>query len=116
MLAIALAPRFGVIGVAFATLTGDVLCGAAIYPFLAAKTLDVATIKVYGAILRPLLVLLPAGVFLDYAASKADGLNAVSIVFVLVLLAAYPVVRLSFGKDDLSRLVAKGKEIWVKLT
>jgi len=111
MLAIALAPRFGVIGVAFATLTGDVLCGAAIYPFLAAKTLNVATSKVYGAILRPLFVLLPAGIFLYYVASKADGWKAVGIVFILAIVMAYPVVRLSLGNDNLSWMVTKLREL-----
>ena len=110
ILAMMLAPRFGVIGVALATLSGDVLCGAAIYPAIAAKTLQVATMKVYGAMLRPLLVLLPMGVFLNYAASKADGLKAVVIVLFLSVLMAYPAVRLSLGNDNLGYLITKHRE------
>jgi O-antigen/teichoic acid export membrane protein len=59
VLAIGLAPKYGVLGVAVATLLGDVFCGLAVYPRLAGGMLGLSAVSVYRAIMLMLVSLAP---------------------------------------------------------
>ena len=58
-LTLVLGPKYGVMGVALATLIGDVLCGLAVYPRLAARILGLSAWSVYQAMMLVVLLLLP---------------------------------------------------------
>jgi len=66
-LSVWLAPRYGVFGVASATLLGDVLCGMAVYPGLAGGILRLSVFRIYkdmmfmGLLLTPLLAVVVVG-------------------------------------------------------
>lgn len=85
-LAVLLAPRYGVLGVALATVLGDVLCGLAVYPKLAGGMLGLSVLRVYKAMMLMVLLLTPllavvivGGHFLKGWASIAIFLIAVAI-------------------------------------
>lgn len=59
VLALAAAPRYGVLGVAVATLTGDVVCGLLAYPRVAGRMLGVNATSLYQAMLLAFSLLLP---------------------------------------------------------
>jgi O-antigen/teichoic acid export membrane protein len=92
--------RWGVLGVACATLAGDIACGAAVYPVLLSRALGISLLRLYKAILVPLIVLIPAWVAAvlgqPLAARPLLGflLAAVSIALI------YPAARLAFQETD----------------
>jgi O-antigen/teichoic acid export membrane protein len=58
-LAALLAPRWGVHGVALASLCGDLLFGLAVYPMLASKALGLSRARLFKTILVPMIALIP---------------------------------------------------------
>jgi O-antigen/teichoic acid export membrane protein len=100
-LAALFAPRYGVMGVAAATLIGDLACGAAVYPRKAARHLDVPPSKVYRAIFRPVLAAVPAGALVLLCSSLPAPLTMRVLAMTFVLIALfYPSARLAFGRED----------------
>lgn len=57
--AVLLIPKYGVLGVALATLLGDVLCGLAVYPKLTASILGLSVLRIYNAMMSAVLLLTP---------------------------------------------------------
>ena len=58
-LCIPMAARWGVHGVAAASLVGDLVCGVAVYPVLASSVLGLSKVTLYRTILFPLLAVTP---------------------------------------------------------
>jgi len=58
-LAIVMAPRWGVHGVALASLCGDLICGLAVYPTIASKALGLSKALLFKTILVPLIAMGP---------------------------------------------------------
>lgn len=107
MLAMILAPRYGVLGVACASLIGDVICGVAVYPRLASRLLGLSVIKTYQSMLYPLIVLIPLGMLLMLAAPLIEGWQLIVFGGLLALVFAYPAAYLVFGKHELDWLVGR---------
>ncbi|MBE0669379.1 MAG: polysaccharide biosynthesis C-terminal domain-containing protein [Anaerolineales bacterium] len=107
-LGVLLAPRYGVMGVAVATLIGDLVCGVSVYPRKAARQLGVPASKVYRAILRPVLAAAPAGALVLLCSSLKVPLStrvlAMAGVFIAVI---YPSALLAFGRDDWGMLTGR---------
>ena len=59
-LSAALAPHWGVIGVAVGSLTGDILCGAAPLPALLSRAFGMPLLSVFKSVVAPLAALVPA--------------------------------------------------------
>lgn len=111
--AVILAPRFGVLGVALATLLGDVVCGAIIYPWLASHALGFQLRKMYEAILVPCLAVMPVGFLLFLVASLIKGWLFLLVGVVIGALIIYSTARLAFGKgDDVEWALAKFRNQW----
>ena len=113
VIAVILAPRFGILGVAFAALAGDLSCGATIFPWLVSHTLRFSVKKIYKAILRPLFAILPAGIILFVSASFLQGPLHLLVMAVIGVVLIYPTTRLAIGKgEDVKWALEKFKGLW----
>ncbi|MBZ5558468.1 MAG: lipopolysaccharide biosynthesis protein [Acidobacteriia bacterium] len=114
VLAVILAPRFGAVGVAVASLVGDVVFGAFVYPWLAARSLGHALATGYQALLRPLV----------WSATAAITLTILGALFTAWLFAlgaalavagcAYGAIRTTFEDDERAVLMTKLRQLAVQ--
>jgi O-antigen/teichoic acid export membrane protein len=101
-LSLILAPGFGLIGVAVATLTGDILCGLLVFPVLSADFLKLSSWYFYVQFLLVLLVLAP---LLLAAILILPGLPTwlvLTICFGMFLAWVVPGLYFSLGKPGLN--------------
>lgn len=111
--AVILAPRFGILGVAVASLAGDLACGVAVFPWLASRMLRFSVQKMYEAISRPLFALIPVGVILFLAESFFHGPLLILVVAVIVGVFIYPTTYLALGKgEDVKWALEKSRGLW----
>ena len=103
-LAAGLAPRYGVLGVAAASLAGDVIFGAAVYPGLLSHFLGIPVRAVYQAMVFPLASLAIPGLILIWSATYLGGWRLMLLVGLVALLFAYPALLLALGKGDVQWL------------
>jgi O-antigen/teichoic acid export membrane protein len=97
---------WGMIGVALATLIGDLIFGLLIFPFLAAKGLGIRSIFVFLAIFRPLLVLfLFVTIIFSINLLLPDWQIIVDMVIITLLIV--PVIYFSVGRRDVVRFYQK---------
>ncbi len=103
-----LAPRYGVVGVAVATLLADLSCGALVYPRKAAQHLGISVAKMYRAIFRPAVAVIPAGA-LVFLCSNLEAPVWVRILAGAGISAAllYPSALFAFGRDDWGMLTGR---------
>lgn len=91
VLSFLLAPKYGVFGVALATLLGDVLCGLAVYPKLTGDALGLNVLCIYKTMMIDVLMLAPllvivavGGYFLQGWTFVASFMVATAVWVVLV--------------------------------
>jgi O-antigen/teichoic acid export membrane protein len=96
VLAMLAAPRWGVVGVAAATLTSDVLCGFLVYPRLAARALQIGSARLYAVTIRSAgLLLLFLLATLAFKIGIADAtLLWIGVAILVVFLMSTPYVLL----------------------
>jgi O-antigen/teichoic acid export membrane protein len=100
VLATILAPCWGTVGVAISVLTGDIVCGFMVYPYLAAQLLRITAFRLYSAFLQAVgSVLIPAGIGWVVASMFPDlGIfGAIFIATIVFVLAVYWVL----GKQEI---------------
>jgi O-antigen/teichoic acid export membrane protein len=107
ILALLLGPRFGAVGVVLASLLGDIACGFAVYPRLAAKSLDMPVSRLYAAMLMPWAALAPVGLLLLWVSSLAGGWPGICLGALVGLACLYPAALLAIGRRDLDLLAGK---------
>ncbi len=100
VLAIPLTAHYGVLGVAVATLLGDMLSCVA-YPWLASRQLGLPARAMYGAIVSPLLALAPMVALLFLAAAFVDGKGLVWVGALIGIALFCPILWLGLGRDNL---------------
>jgi len=112
-LAAGLAPRYGVLGVAVASLAGDVIFGVAVYPGLLSRFLDLPVKAVYQAMVFPLASLTIPGLIIVWSATYLGGWQLMLLASLVALFFAYPALLLALGKGDVEwlRLSIQG---WVQ--
>ena len=94
---------FGAIGIASASLLGDLMCGFAIFPVLASSFMKVPVTRVYGQIGSTALALIPIGGIAMVMSVVLKGWWSVAAFLFLGLLLTYPMLRLVFGGDDTNK-------------
>jgi hypothetical protein len=103
LLTIALAyiayPRFGIYGVALATLCGDLLCGFFVYPRLAAKLVRMQCWKLYRQIVVPILIFFLFGYTIYWLLQLGERAGILAAILFSIL-AAYPTLRLAIGSNN----------------
>lgn len=104
VLAAGLAPRYSVLGVAAASLAGDMIFGAAVYPGLLSRFLGLPVRVVYQAMVLPLACLTIPGLILIWAATYLGGWQLMLLVGLVALFFAYPAILLALGKGDVEWL------------
>ena len=99
--------HFGVVGVATATLTGDILCGLLVYPALGAKALDMPIRKMYLTITRPIVALfIPIG-GLMLLSTMVQGLTFLFTGFLVLVVCGGISILFTFGMDEFAWLRSK---------
>ena len=96
-------------GIALATLTGDVVCGLLVYPRLAAPRLGVSALAIYESILRPLGVVMLLGMLLFAVVLFSPGISGAVVAGVITIVLFYPALRLSLGKSETAWLITRIK-------
>lgn len=100
-LAFLLAPHFNVMGVAVATLVGDVLCGLSVYPRLAARKLNVSPVLFYQSIFLPMIVTFSLGWMVYNLLAILPFLFASLLACILFAAAAFLVLKLIFTREEI---------------
>lgn len=104
VLALIFVENWGLLGVAIATLIGDILCGFLVFPHLAGKSLVIQTKNIYVAILKPLLLVVLCSIAILTISLIIPEKQVPLSLFLLVLI-SIPAVYYSVGKDDLTWLI-----------
>jgi O-antigen/teichoic acid export membrane protein len=92
-------PLYGILGLALASLAGDVICGLIIYPYFAARFLKMNVFHIYGAMLRSWGAAIPLlATYMLINIQKADFTQALVVTIILILL-TYPVLIVGLGQD-----------------
>lgn len=102
-LAVYWAPRFGLRGVAAASLAGDVLCGLLTYPWAARRFLDVSLKRLVSPVALNVALLFPLGIGLLVTTACVDGWVRRAVVSLLLGLWLIPATRLNLAGTDLRR-------------
>jgi O-antigen/teichoic acid export membrane protein len=105
--AIILASKFGCLGVAFATLLGDVICGITAYPMKASQVLGIPVRKIYQAIFSPVAALAIPGLLLFLANSFMHGWPLSVVGVLIIIISIYLTRYLVFTKYELNWLVSR---------
>jgi len=113
VVAIVLAPQFGVLGVASAGLVGDMVCGVVAFPWLASRVMGLPVARIYQAMFIPILAMIPVGIILLLAASFFHGTLLVLVAGVIVGVFIYPTAYLALGKgEDVKWALEKFRGLW----
>lgn len=111
-LAVWLGQVFGAVGVALAGLTGDFICGFAVFPILASFFLSVSASRMYTQIGSAALAVLPlAGVAL-LLSRVLNGWWAVWTFLLFGTALAYPIFCVAVGRSEARRFV-RYRSSWV---
>lgn len=103
--AIAIALGWRILGVAGASLFADIICGLSSFPFLTARFLNIPVARIYGAMARPMVALLP--LFIVCAASVwivVDPWRRVSLFLFLCALMIIPTAWAGLGKHSVKSI------------
>ncbi len=111
-LATLLVPRHGVLGVAVATLLGDLACGASAYPRKAARHLGIPSSEIYKAIFRPVLVVVSAGALALIAGMLAgEGWLRFLVGSGIGAALMYPAMLFAFGRADCALMLGRFRQL-----
>lgn len=90
----------GLLGIAFASLIGDVMCGLLVFPALASSCLKIPVAKIYGALLKSAAALVPLLVFAALAAHSSRGWASLGLFLISAPFWAYPMLCLALGREE----------------
>ena len=105
-LAVLLAPRCGVLGVALAALLGDVLCGLAVYPKLAGGMLGLSVLRVYQAMMLMVLLLTPLLAVVIVGGHFLQGWTFIAIFVIAVAIWCIPTLPLVLERKVWQQLLS----------
>ena len=106
LLALLFLPIYGLVGVALASLLGDIACSLTMYPFFASRLTKVSSVRIYGAMLRSWLAAIPLIVVIAISRTLFD--DDVSWRFAATLIGfvfLYPTFLLSLGSRETHRVL-----------
>jgi O-antigen/teichoic acid export membrane protein len=103
-LALYLTPRFSAIGVAVATLLGDVLCGLLVYPRLSAQELKVSSWLIYKSIFLPMFLTFSFGLIILSLVNFLQPLLAIIVACTLLPVAVFLMLKLIFTQQEIAWL------------
>jgi O-antigen/teichoic acid export membrane protein len=115
VLALVLAPRFGAVGVAIASLLGDVVCGLFVFPFLASRFLKVKAKQLYWSICLVIITLLPMVLGMAYIRLALTGWQQVVSYLLLILVWIGPSAYLVLGRIGIEKLQNQLRQLIIKL-
>lgn len=104
--AVLLAPKYGVLGVALASLLGDVLCGLAIYPKLVANTLRFSVWRVYHSMLLVAFLLSTLVLIVMIGARLMEGWAFVAFFLLAVVIWSIPSLYLTLSREIRQKVTA----------
>jgi hypothetical protein len=102
---IIVARRFSFWGVASAGLVGDIVCGAVVFPYLAARFMDCPMGRFYEAMMTPILITIPTCVILFICRKHLSEWMFLGVGVVIGLILIYGGTRFALGKGEESAWV-----------
>ena len=105
-LSVWLAPRYGVIGVALATLLGDVLCGFLVYPKLAGGTLGLNVFRIYKDMILMVLLLTPLLAVVIVGGHFLRGWTFIAVFVMAVVIWCIPTLPLALERKVWQQLLS----------
>jgi O-antigen/teichoic acid export membrane protein len=98
-------PLYGIIGLALASLTGDIICSLTTYPYFAARYVKMNPLRIYGAMLRSWLAFLPAVVLIVVAYRLlSEGTQEIAATLIGITM-IYPISVVVLGRDETARIL-----------
>ncbi len=106
--------KFGVLGVALATLTGDLIFGLVFFPIIAAQQTKFPVKVYYLAIISPLGILIVSAALMWLLISNISYPLSLVIGLSTYFIFLFPVIWLSIGKKDLNWLAAHFRTLFAE--
>lgn len=106
--------KYGVLGVALATLAGDLIFGLVSFPIIAAQQIKFPVKDYYLAIIYPLLILIFLAALMWLLISNISYPSNLVVGLLTFLIFLFPVIWFSIGKKDLGWLVANFQNLFAK--
>ncbi len=107
LLSFLLAPKHGAVGVALATLFGDMLCGLLIYPKLVAHFMNLTVWQVYRPILLVAFLLCTLIFLLVAGASLVQGWQLGVVMLLSLIIWSVPAFFLVLGREYRTKLLQR---------
>ncbi len=104
--------KHGIMGVAIASLVGDLVCGAAIFPILASSFLKISTKEIYRWIFLAALALIPVIAIAILTNVFLQGWWFISALFFICVGFLYPMMWISVGSKGIRRGLELFKTAW----
>lgn len=104
-LSVLLVKPFGVQGVAFAALSGEIVFGLSIFPVLTSSLLRMPVSKIYGAFFAALIALVPLAGAAGVALAYGEGWWSILLFTLSSAGLAYPILRLLLSKAEMERSI-----------
>lgn len=101
---------YGLVGIACASLVGDVACGLLAFPVLASVFLDMRRSEIYGAMLRAAGALMPLLIGAWLLSHAAPGWPSIALLVLAAPLWGYLALRMAFGKEETWGVLKKCQE------
>ena len=114
-LALLLAPRFGALGVASASLAGDVVFGAVLYPLLAARSSGFPLTPGYRALVLPLAWAVATAAVGTLLGTTLEGWLLLLAGALFIFGCAYGAVRTTFEKDERLVVARRLHRLWTDM-
>lgn len=106
--------RFGLYGVAIASLVGDIVCGLATYPALSARLCGSRARDVYGSIASPMLTVFALAVPFAIAYRSGAGPAGIILASCIAVLLGYLGFRAVFSQEEIGWITNEIQKLWVR--
>lgn len=95
---------YGVMGVALSSLVGDILFGLLLFPLITSKIFDIRYSRILLSLGKPFVITAVFVFLLQIIKGPATEDNRVILAIIFFILGAFPVLRLSIGKENFTWL------------
>ncbi len=100
-----LGSRYGVLGVAVASITGDILCGLMVYPRLAAQNLGIKSRHLYISIMRPVVIVVSLATLLQMIKPIMSSAENITIAIVVMFVAFGLITWITYSRNEFDWLI-----------
>jgi hypothetical protein len=104
-LALWLTPLYGILGLALASLLGDVICSLTTYPYFGGRYMKLNPLRIYAAMLRSWISVVPLMFIIFWARFVIEGLPWAVFSTLAGIVMLYPTLLIALGRANTQRIL-----------